>query len=181
MRILTNNFPIPLMGGPLPLPVIPNSSVSSPMFPYNGAQLLVPGSMRYGFGGVSAGGRLFNVIFNNFSRNSVSNFKNLQDASDKYDKIQQDLEDPNCVLNVKNGMAIWYCKKYKHFLKDVVCTPPIQFTLPGAGTALTVECYLSTTVIIAPTADFNALVIASSNSSVFKFSVIKWTITSVSV
>ena len=142
--------PIPFLG-PLgnnpsgPMPLIGN--------PLNGRRIVggpFGGNINVGVGVPTSSGGF--VIINNFSSNSVSNFKKLNKADEKFNNIVKDLGNPDCVINKRSGMAIWLTNKYKHILNDTSrrsnCHPNVPPVNPALPPGRNFGAFLSTTVIV---------------------------------
>lgn len=75
---------------------------------------------------LSSGGNL--VVVSGFGGGSVSRFKRLDDAQDKFKKVIKNLKNPNCVINKKGGMAVWLTDHFTHTFNDTdtknVCNIP---------------------------------------------------------
>lgn len=112
--------PFGSIGPNTPMPLVPGAS---PLNPSGSRQLIggpfgSPPTFHAGFP-TAAGGF---VIINNFSINSVSNFARLGKTGDSsgtvFENLRKELGSPNCVINKKNGVAVWVTDNFRFTLND---------------------------------------------------------------
>ena len=160
-------FPIPFLGpmGPLGTPIVPVGStpppfgsigpnkpmplVGNPLNPTGATQLVggpFGGNVSYGAGIATSGGNV--VIISNFGFNSVSNFGRLKTSGEIFNDLRKELGSPNCVINKKNGVAVWIDETYRHTLNDTDDANGIA--APGAGAGARTKGVVTTTVTLKP-------------------------------
>ena len=129
--------PIPFLApmGPLGTPIVPVGSpappfgsigpntpmplMRNPLNPSGGTQIVggpFGGNVTYGAGLPTSSGNI--VIVSGFGINSVSNFARLKKSGDTFNDLRKELGSPNCVINKKNGVAVWVDETYRHTLND---------------------------------------------------------------
>ena len=162
-------FPIPFLGpmGPLGTPIVPVGSTpppfgsigpntpmplfGNPLNPTGATQLVggpFGGNVSYGAGIATAGGNV--VIISNFGFNSVSNFGRLKKSGETFNDLRKELGSPNCVINKKNGVAVWVDETYRHTLNDTDDANGITAPAAGAGVGARTKGVVTTTVTLKP-------------------------------
>lgn len=169
-------FPIPFLGpmGPLGTPIVPMSGtpilpvsgtvpppfgsiapgspmplIRDPLNPAGNTRLMggpFGGNVSYGAGLHTSGGNF--VVISNFGHNSVSNFGRLKKSGDTFNDLIKELGSPNCVINKKNGVAVWVDETYRHTLNDT--DDAIGVSDPTAGGTTRTKGIVTTTVTLKP-------------------------------
>ena len=156
--------PIPFLGpmGPLGTPIVPVGSpappfgsigpntpmplIRNPLNPSGATQIVggpFGGNVTYGAGLPTSSGNF--VIVTGFGNSSVSNFGRLKKAGDTFNDLRKELGSPQCVINKKNGVAVWVDETYRHTLNDTDDANGI--IAPGAARTTGV---VTTTVTLKP-------------------------------
>ena len=147
--------PFGSIGPNTPMPLVPGAS---PLNPSGSRQLIggpfgSPPTFHAGFP-TAAGGF---VIINNFSINSVSNFARLGKTGDSsgtvFENLRKELGSPNCVINKRNGVAVWVTDNFRFTLNDTDDTDGVidgsaGGELAGPGTGTNVKGLVTLTVTV---------------------------------
>lgn len=165
--------PIPFLGpmGPLGTPIVPVGSpappfgsigpntpmplMRNPLNPSGATQIVggpFGGNVTYGAGLPTSSGNV--VIVSGFGINSVSNFARLKNSGDTFNDLRKELGSPNCVINKKNGVAVWVDETYRHTLNDTNENNGVKIPSGVANAGFRTLGAVTTTVTLKSSATF---------------------------